>query len=456
MKHTVLTSRNFVGMSTTIFVIGMVTVGFGAVDMLMIAPKGVVHIAALSQGDLIFAVLGAFFLGIVDVFSSRFAMAESRGERMQRLPALAAVVVAIVVVYQLISIAMAAVIPPLLRLAHQPGDVVALVSDYLWVRCAGVAVVIVYSCVAEALKISGRQNSSLALLVFGFSANVLLDWVFLYTRAGAFSSSPEQAVALATVATQITMTVLAVGAFIRIARADIRSARAPEWEGVRREFISAIVTATGIGARHLNDYLGSVLPIMFIGTLGAVELAAAGIAAKIYTLFCRIPQACVSAAFVFYSYALGRRDGDLAGERRRLLVYSAVPTAVSAVATLLLTGPVIAAFSGTGTDRQLAGNILWAFLIPLPAYLIQAFYGDLLAAHQSGVALSLASTVTTYALTLPFAACGVFVLHSPFLAILSCGLEMVILAAVFARLVRRHDEMSARKREEAAGEVSLA
>ncbi|MEU5761277.1 MATE family efflux transporter [Nocardia sp. NPDC047648] len=428
-------------MSTTIFLISMVTVGFGAVDMLMIAPKGVEHIAAVSQGDLIYAMLSAFFLGAVDVFGSRFAMAESNGERIQRLPALAAAFAAIVVVYQLASMIVAAIIPSLLRMAHQPSHIVALVSDYLWLRCAGMAVVIVYACVAEALKVSGRKNHSLVFLIIGFSINVLLDWAFLYTRVRAIFSSPEQAVAVATVLAQIIMTVLALGAFIWVVRSEMLSAKVPVREAVRREFPGAISAATGIGVRHLNDYVGSVLPVMFIGTLGAAELAAAGIAAKIYTLFCRVPQACVSAAFVFYCYALGRREADLAGTRRRLLAYSAVPTAVFAVATLLLSGPLVSVFSGAGTDRHLAESVLWAFLIPLPAYLIQAFYGDMLAAHQSGVALSLTSTVTTYVLTIPLAAYSVFVLHSPFLAILACGVEMVVLATLFARLVLRHDDI---------------
>ncbi len=73
VKHTALTKRNFADFALILFAMGMVSVGFGAVDLLMIAPLGLRHIAAVSQGELITSALLAALIGLVDTFIARLA-----------------------------------------------------------------------------------------------------------------------------------------------------------------------------------------------------------------------------------------------------------------------------------------------------------------------------------------------------------------------------------------------
>jgi hypothetical protein len=40
------------------------------------------------------------------------------------------------------------------------------------------------------------------------------------------------------------------------------------------EFGSIARTAPGVGARHLNDYLGAIVPLLFVGVLGVAPVAA--------------------------------------------------------------------------------------------------------------------------------------------------------------------------------------
>lgn len=71
MKHTTLTKRHFADFALTLFAMGIVSIGFVAVDLLIIAPFGLQHIAAVSQGELITSALLAALIGLVDTFTAR-------------------------------------------------------------------------------------------------------------------------------------------------------------------------------------------------------------------------------------------------------------------------------------------------------------------------------------------------------------------------------------------------
>ena len=90
MEHTRLTLRNYSSFSAVIFALGMISAGFGALDLIMIAPKGLDAVAATGQGDVLVATAYALLLGVVDVFASRLAIAEGGGTTSRRLPVLLA------------------------------------------------------------------------------------------------------------------------------------------------------------------------------------------------------------------------------------------------------------------------------------------------------------------------------------------------------------------------------
>jgi Na+-driven multidrug efflux pump len=197
-------------------------------------------------------------------------------------------------------------------------------------------------------------------------------------------------------------------------------------------------TAPGVGVRHLNDYAGTIIPLMFIGTIGVKVLASVVVAAKIYTMICRVPQACFSGTFVFYGYALGAsRSTDLADTIRKLRLYAAVPTAVVTLATLALSPWLVGMFATDGLDQDMARYLLFAYLLYMPAYFFEQFYGEMLTVHQRGGLLFSASTVVTYLLTVPMAWYALFVLESPFLAVASKGLSTAVLALMFWFTLRK-------------------
>jgi Na+-driven multidrug efflux pump len=300
----------------------------------------------------------------------------------------------------------------------------------------GLCAVMLYTALNEALKTIGAKNMSLVTLLAGFGANALLDWVFLYTGAAHLFAAPESAIALATVLAQAFMASLSAWVFRRRIRArGIRFTR-PGRADVTAEFRSAMLAGSGVGVRNVNDYTGSIVPMLFIGTMGVRTLAAAVVAANIYTVFCRVPQACFQATFVFYGYAVGREDPGRARIVRTLLNYAAVPTACAALVVVAISPWLVEAFASPGLDRGLTRMLLLAYLLYLPAYLLDQSFARMLTVHQRGAVLSTSSTLATYLLTIPLAWVAVFVLDSAFLAVACSGAAITVQAVAYWRTLR--------------------
>jgi Na+-driven multidrug efflux pump len=435
-RHTALTKGNFYSYAWVAFAIGMVTVGFGAIDLLMVGVIGIQHVAAVGQGDLIATSILVAFVGFVDVFAARLATFEGAHTKDGRQIGLAFGFLATVVICALVAVGIAVLIQPVLVLARQVDELITPISEYVAWRLYGTAPFLVYLAASEALKISGLRTHALRILLVGFCANAGLNTLFLYSSGAAYFASPETAVAAATVVVHVIMGTAAAifwGKHLRVLSRDDD----PQIPAVaRRELAYLLRTAPGISARLLNDYAGSVIPILFIGTMNTTTVAAAAVATKVYSLFCRVPQAFFSATFVHYSYGLEKRAADLkVGETqkiiKKLMYYAAWPTAIALVMMLAALPSLIQLFGGNGIDVPLASSLLLAYLIFVPIYFIEQFYGELLTAHARAGLLFKASTMATYLITIPIAYLAVFHFDSAFFAILGKGVSVATLAVIY-------------------------
>ncbi|WP_326782482.1 MATE family efflux transporter [Streptomyces longwoodensis] len=432
-QHTQLTRHNFSSFAVVILLATSVQVGFGAVDLAMIAPLGVDYVAAVGLADLIVMGLTAYTTGLVHVFASRLAIAEGEHSASQRLPVLAAALALCSLVFQAVAVGVALSMSWLLHLARQDTELIPIAVDYISVRLFGILVAVMWAAAAEALRICDMKNLSLKILVFGFAGNALLNYLFLYTGASTVFSSPAQAVALATMIVYTLMAVYGVRAFLqRFQHREGRLGRTG-WKPVLTEFRSMVWVSHGVGIRHLNDYMGAIIPFIFIGSLGSEVLAAASVGAKIYTVFCRVPQACVAGTTVFYSYQVGKQasPGQLRSHGRRLLTYTAVPTAAATVVVIALSPWLVQLFGGTkDLDVRLAVMMLLAFMLTVPLYVLEATYTAILTVHQRGTLLSAISTAATYGLTIPLAWVSVFIWKSAFWAIALSGAASATLIVI--------------------------
>ncbi|MFL1426801.1 MULTISPECIES: MATE family efflux transporter [unclassified Nocardiopsis] len=434
--HTTLTRRNFAGFASMMLLLEFIIVGMGAVDLLMIAPLGVDHIAALGLGDLIAIAVFAFFTGLVHAYAGRVAIAEGGGELSRRLPVLAAASLVVLLGFQALGVLLAAVMGPALSAIGQAPEIVPAVDAYLDIRLSGIVPALVASVLGVTLRVCGARNRATVVLALGFTANLVLDYLFLYTGLSGLFATPESGVAFATVLAQTLMVPVGAWFLFRVLRDRGDRLPRPGAAAVGAELRSLAPTACGIGGRHVNDYMSATVPILFIGTLGAGAVAATAVAGKLYTLYCRLPQSCFEAAFVFYGYVGESSREVLVRTFRTVTGYSGVVTAASAMIALAATPWLVAAFSGEGVDRALAQSMFLAYMVSMPVYFFDQILARFLAVHQRGNVLFGASTLT-YAVALPLAWWSVFVLDSAFWAIASRGAVFALSALAFWWVLRR-------------------
>ncbi|WP_424921721.1 MATE family efflux transporter [Streptomyces sp. wa1] len=443
VAHTELTRRNFSNFAVVILLSSSIGVGFGAIDLIMVAPFGVTYVAAVGLADLIVMGLTAYCTGLVHVFSSRLGIAEGQRSLADRLSALFGAFAVCALVLQALAMGLALSAERFLELAGQDPELIPPAVDYIQVRLFGMFAALVWASASEALRVCDMKNLSLKIMICGFVANAALNYVFLHTDAGAAFSSPAQAVAAATVLVYSVMAVY--GAFLfasRIRQREHHVARADR-HTVLTEFRSMVWTSQGVGVRHLNDYMAAIIPFMFIGTLGPQVVAASAVGVKVYTMFCRVPQACVTGTSVFYSYQIGKGAGphELRSDGKRLLAYTAVPTAIGTVVVLALSPWLVRIFGGSGeVDVHQGVVMLFAFMVTMPLYVLEATYTAILTVHQRGALLSTVTTIATYGIMIPLAWVSVFLLESAFWAIAlgSIFSSLVIVLVLGRALYRDH------------------
>jgi len=71
-EHTELTPRSFASFSVMMLGLGLLSVGFSVIDTAMVAPFGLVPVAAIGLGESVVSLLLAFFVGFIDVFFTLF------------------------------------------------------------------------------------------------------------------------------------------------------------------------------------------------------------------------------------------------------------------------------------------------------------------------------------------------------------------------------------------------
>lgn len=437
MRHTDLTPRTWCSYTITIFLTGLISVGYGAVDLVMVAHKGAPAIAAVGLGEIIagalFALLG---LGIVDSLSAHIASEEGCNNLENKINIFLGAMVVLLIPATALGLLIASTLEPILQLFVQDDDIVTLTSHYTWIRLISLPIAIVFMLFAESLKICGLKSWSLLLLIVGFGANAALNGLVLYTPLETIFPSPLAAISTTTTIVQICNTILAGWVLYKSLKQRKTDFRKPSWTEIYDESATIGKSAPGIGIRHFNDYIGTIAVIFLLGTFGVETLAAVTVATKIWSLYCRIPQACVSGTFVFYAYAIRRSEkysgkADLRETAQRLLRYAMIPTYLGALILAFYSPLFISIFASDSLNKDLTRYLLLAFLITVPVYLIEKNYGEMLTVKGRGRVLAVGSSFSTYLIAIPLATIGTFWLESPVFVILAEGISSLVLALIF-------------------------
>lgn len=428
-EHTTLTPRSFASFSSVVFGLGLLAVGFSVVDTAMIAPFGLTYVAAVGIGEAVVMLIVAFFSGFIDIFSARLARAEGKGNSSTVFPELlrayALTIVLLEVVAVLIALAVWFVIPTIVS----DESVAHAARQYAVVRLLGVALIAAHSGAREALKTVGARSSSIVVYTVGLAVNVVLNALFLFAIPGTLGGSPTIALALSTVVSQAAIFALGVASLRNSLKH--RAFEPVNNENVKEQLRTMLVRGAGIGVRHLNDYAGGTIPFIMASSLGVTWLAAITVASTIWTVFCRVPQACFGAAFVFFGYSVEKGPSAARAVRASVTRYSALPIAVATVA-FLAASPILVMFLSAGQlDMKTGLTMVAAFFIVVVPYFFEGLNGELLSVFEDGGFMSWTSTVSTWFGNIGLAAFGIYVLHSAFWAFALAIVPTICLAVAF-------------------------
>lgn len=439
--HSQLTVSGYLGYVSVAFWAGMIIVGFGAIDLAMVAPFGAVQLAAVGQADILVTAVMAGVLGFSDSYSTRLAQAEGAGRTKRTFLPLVLGLVVVAFGLTCLLIAATPAIEPLLYMFGQIETLVPLIAAYIVIRLIGSGLFLLYYAANETLKISGHRRFAIAVLVFGLVVNAGLNVIFLYVAPiAALFSSPTAAVAWATLVSEATMAIAASILASWLLRYRVNWSLSNISVSFGAEFFALLRHGPGAGARRLNDYVSALIPLLLIGTLSVAAVAAAAVATRIYMIFCRIPQATFAAAFLYYSYALGQRSivtsFALQDTVRKLLRASVIITTIGLAVSAFFLTPILDLIEG-GADRTLVLWLLAAFMIALPAYVFEQFFAELLVANERSQFLLVSTSITTYLVILPL--CWFVAKESgdAFSVLLARGLGILILGGLFFLAFRK-------------------
>ncbi len=439
--HSQLTVSGYLGYVSVAFWAGMIIVGFGAIDLAMVAPFGAVQLAAVGQADILVTAVMAGVLGFSDSYSTRLAQAEGAGRTKRTFLPLVLGLVVVAFGLTCLLIAATPAIEPLLYMFGQIETLVPLIAAYIVIRLIGSGLFLLYYAANETLKISGHRRFAIAVLVFGLVANAGLNIIFLYVAPiAALFSSPTAAVAWATLVSEATMAIAASILASWLLRYRVNWSLSNISVSFGAEFFALLRHGPGASARRLNDYVSALIPLLLIGTFSVAAVAAAAVATRIYMIFCRIPQATFAAAFLYYSYALGQRSivtsFALQDTVRKLLRASVIITTIGLAVSAFFLTPILDLIEG-GADRTLVLWLLAAFMIALPAYVFEQFFAELLVANERSQFLLVSTSITTYLVILPL--CWFVAKESgdAFSVLLARGLGSLILGGLFFLAFRK-------------------
>lgn len=435
-RHTVLTPRSFLSFAATMFAIDLMNVCYGAVDLAFIAPFGVVMVSAVGLGDLVTLMYLAFFGGVIDVFAVRVAQAEGRSTTTLQLPQLFAEFLLVTILWLMVGIGASLATPALFGWIGSEGTVAAAASSYVTVRMVGLPFTLILGAISVTLRLLGRKRASICIIFLGLVLNAALNALFLHGPWSIGRTNPVAAIAAATLGAQVLAAV--TGAVVLVIH--LRGKPAPKKETAEQTdplTRGMLRTSFGVGLRQMNNYAAAVIPFMLISRLDVSVIAAATVATKIWTLYCRVPQASLGTSSVFIAFARGRNQQEAHAVAVRSFRYTAIP---SLFAAIIVAGsvPLLARLLGGGQiDLKLVWTLTAAYLVAIPFYLVENFAAEILTVEQQGAWLSVASSIVAYLVAIPVAAVAVLAWGSATIAVLSAGVSSLILAVIFGVRIRQ-------------------
>ncbi|MFY4695267.1 MATE family efflux transporter [Burkholderia glumae] len=428
--------RDYYGYAGTVLATSLLSIGFGAIDIAMLAPFGAGAVAGVGLSNMILAAMLALSYGFLDQLATEVAAKHASGSLHDDAAILALSALAFCLVWCALLYALSTAVPSVLAWLHQSPAVIDVAQNYLSIRAPFVILSVCQLAIASSLRICGLKGVALVSLALGFAVNALLNWVFLYGDAFRDILKPETAVAWSTVLAQVAMIALSLYPCAKYIRTDLRFEHgngANPFAKVKERFVDYTSATLSVGVKHLNDYVGSLLLMILIGQFGAEVQASAQISATIMTVFYRLPQSLCDATLVAYSRLKSLSGSVAAGFQRSLFQLAFWPTICAGLA-LWATMPWLSAVvsSDAAGIAPRACTLARIDLLFLPFYAVQHICAQFLIVDKKRRHLARWSMGVTYLLFVPAALIASHVLASPEMLYVLRGSSLLLIACGFA------------------------
>lgn len=340
--------------------------GLGLVDVLMVGRWSDQALAGIALGNMYVWALLIFGYGILasldPVVSQAIGAARPDAVRqgVQRGIALACVIGVPLTLLGLCA-------GPFFRLLEQPEEVRPLAVAYVHWSLPGILPFVVFVALRQSLQALSTVRPILWTMLFANALNAALNQVLIFGHLG----MPALGLRGSAVASNVCRVWLAIGllwAGWPVLRPHLRpfdraSFRPRAWAGL-------FAIGLPIGAQFLLEMGAFSAAMLFMGQIGATELAGHKVALSLASASFMVPVGISAAAAVRVGYAVGR--GDDAGIRRAALVALLLGVGVMACfGALFLMAPRPLAFLFTASDAVVPIAVV---LIPI-AGLFQVFDG---------------------------------------------------------------------------------
>ena len=341
-------------------------VGLGVVDVLMVGRWSDDALAGIALGNMYVWALLVFGYGVLTALDPVVSQAVGAGDRVaQRNGIQRGVALACVVGLPLTLLGLFA--DPFFELLSQPDEIRPLAVAYVHWSLPGILPFVLFVALRQSLQALSTLRPVLWAMLTANVLNAVLNGLLIFGGLGL----PPLGLRGAAIASDLSRIWLAVGLALTgwpLLKAHLRpfdraAFRVGSWLPLFR-------IGVPVGAQFILEMGAFSAAMLYIGQLGAHELAGHKIALTLSSVSFMVPVGISAAAAVRVGYAVGRRDAE--GLRRAALcaiALGAVVMALFAIVFLLAPGPLAGSFTDSAQIVPLA-----AALIPI-AGVFQVFDG---------------------------------------------------------------------------------
>lgn len=358
--------RATVALAVPVVFVQLGFMAMGAVDTLMVGRISAPMLAAVALGNLYFFNVSIFGAGALMALDPLVAQAIGARDMDAVTHAMQRGIVLAVALAVATSVVLAPA-APLLRLLHQPAEIVPDAAGYLRISIIGTLPFLTFVVLRQSLQAMHRVAPIVITILVANLSNAALNWVFVYGHLG----SPALGVAGSAIATAISRWVMLL-LLLALAWRDLAPhlvhwrRDSTEWAALR----NMLAIGAPIGAQQALEAGAFGAIGLLMGVLGTIEMAAHQIAITLAALTFMVPLGVATAAAVRVGYAIGAGDDARAKAAIRAAYVCGVGF-MTITAVAFLTAPRLLASAFTSDARVIA---LAAVLIPI-AGVFQVFDG---------------------------------------------------------------------------------